>query len=132
MEVAGMGWEVMPDGLTRLLTRVRDEYGSPAMYVTENGYGYEERPSADGRIHDDRRIAYLRAHLAAAHAAIRAGVDLRGYYLWSLLDNFEWALGYRIRFGIVYVDYATQRRVPKDGFDYYASVIARNALEEDA
>ena len=130
MEVAGMGWEVMPDGLTRLLTRVRDDYRSLRMYVTENGSGYEERPAADGKIHDARRIEYLRAHLSAALGAIRQGVDLRGYYCWSLLDNFEWAFGYRIRFGIVYVDYATQRRIPKDSYTFYSQVIARNALEE--
>jgi len=131
-EIAGAGWEVMPDGLTRLLIRLRDDYGSPRMYVTENGCGYEEGRSADGNVHDERRITYLRAHLAAASQAIAKGVDLRGYYLWSLLDNFEWAFGYRIRFGIVYVDFATQRRLPKDSFAFYARVIEQNGIEAPA
>jgi beta-glucosidase len=127
--VASAGWERMPDGLTRLLVRLRDEYGPLRMYVTENGYGCDERPDADGVIRDDRRVAYLRAQLAAAHDAITQGVDLRGYHLWSLLDNFEWAFGYRMRFGAVYVDYPTQRRIPKTSASFYSDVVRRNALD---
>jgi beta-glucosidase len=127
--VAGTGWEVMPDGLTQLLVRLRDDYGSPRMYVTENGCGYEEAPAPDGTIRDERRITYLRAQLAAAQEAIAQGIDLRGYYLWSLLDNFEWAFGYRIRFGAVYVDYPTQRRIPKQSAAFYSEVIRRNGLD---
>jgi len=80
-------------------------------------------------VHDEQRIDYMRGHLAAVHAAIAAGADVRGYYLWSLLDNFEWAYGYGKRFGIVYVDYPTQRRIPKDSAHWYAEVIAQNAVD---
>ena len=118
-------WEVYPAALTEILVWVRQRYGAIPLYITENGAAFYDPPTAErGRIHDPLRVAYLRAHLRAAHAAIAAGVDLRGYMVWSLLDNFEWSLGFAKRFGIVHVDFATQERTPKDSARYYARVIA--------
>ncbi len=123
-----MGWEVYPDGLYDILARVYLAYSPPKIYVTENGASYSDGPDADGRILDRRRIAYLRDHLAAAHRAIQVGVPLAGYFVWSVLDNFEWARGYTQRFGIVWVDYATQRRIAKQSALWYNTVIARNGF----
>jgi len=128
-EYTAMDWEVYPQGLTDLLVRLARDYGSPAMYITENGCAYEDVLTPEGKVHDDKRISYLRQHIAAAHRAIQQGVPLKGYFLWSLMDNFEWGHGYSRRFGIVYVDFCTQRRIPKDSAAYYASVIAENAVE---
>jgi beta-glucosidase len=125
-----MGWTVDPRALREQLVRVAREYGSRPIYVTENGIALDDRPGPQGRVVDDRRIQYLREHLAAAEAAIAAGVDLRGWFVWSLLDNFEWAFGYRPRFGLVSVDFATQRRSPKASADWYAEAIARNGLPD--
>ncbi len=127
-EVTEMDWEVYPEGLHEMLVRLKDEYPFPAYYVTENGAAYADKPSADG-VHDPRRLAYLRAHFAQAARAIADGVPLKGYFVWSLLDNFEWALGYTKRFGIVYVDYATQERTPKSSALWYREVIAENRVE---
>jgi beta-glucosidase len=118
------GWEVCPAAFTDILIWVHQRYGAIPLYVTENGAAFYDPPTADGQLHDPLRVAYLRDHLRAAHAAIAAGVDLRGYMVWSLLDNFEWSLGYSKRFGIVHVDFATQQRTPKDSARYYARVIA--------
>jgi beta-glucosidase len=126
-----MGWPIDPDGLTTLLTDVHRDYPELPLVVTENGCAFADRLAPDGRVHDPDRIAYLREHLAAIKRAVEAGVDVRGYYVWSLLDNFEWAWGYSQRFGIVYVDYATQLRVPKDSALWYRDVIAANALPPD-
>ncbi len=109
-----MGWEVYPRGLYDILTWVQRHYEPPAVFVTENGAAYTDGISDDGRCHDERRVRYLREHLAQALAAHQAGVPLRGYFAWSTLDNFEWAYGYRMRFGVIHVDYATQRRTIKD------------------
>jgi len=128
-EYTAMDWEVFPQGLTDLLLRLTRDYGAPPLYITENGCAYEDIVSDDGQVHDPQRVAYLRKHLAAAHAAIEQGAPLKGYFLWSLLDNFEWALGYSRRFGIVYVDYATLRRIPKDSARFYSSVMTSNAVE---
>ena len=118
-------WEVRPAAFTELLVWVRDRYGNLPIYVMENGAAFYDPPVAQaGRVHDPLRVAYLQSHLRAAHAAIAAGVDLRGYMVWSLLDNLEWSLGYSKRFGIVHVDFATQTRTPKDSARYYAKVIA--------
>ncbi|WP_372455561.1 family 1 glycosylhydrolase [Sphaerisporangium fuscum] len=122
-----MGRPIAPDGLTRLLVRLSRDYPQVGLLVTENGAAFDD-VVADGRVHDAERVAYLDAHLRAAHAAIAAGADLRGYLVWSLLDNFEWAEGYRKRFGIVHVDYATQRRLPKNSALWYRGVIERNGL----
>ncbi|NHC13114.1 GH1 family beta-glucosidase [Motilibacter deserti] len=123
-----MGWPVDESGLYDVLARVaRDAPGLPVM-VTENGAAFDDEVSADRRVHDPLRVDYLRRHLEAVHRAIADGVDVRGYFVWSLLDNFEWAYGYRKRFGIVHVDYATQRRTPKDSAYFYRRVIEANAL----
>ena len=119
------GWEVFAQGLTDVLVWVKERYGNPAIYITENGAAFFDPPTADGgRIQDPLRVAYLRDHLQALRAAIAQGVDLRGYFAWSLLDNFEWSLGCSKRFGIVHVDFATQKRTLKDSARFYAEVIA--------
>lgn len=123
------GWEVFPQGLTDTLTWVRDTYGDIPLYITENGAAFYDPPVAqDGRIDDPLRIDYLRKHLSAVHDAISAGVNVRGYFVWSLLDNFEWALGYSKRFGIVHVDYETLQRTPKQSARYYAEVVKGNGV----
>jgi len=126
-ELTEMGWEVYPEGLYKLLRRVHDDYRPHALYITENGCALADRV-VDGRVHDERRIAYLREHLLQARRAIDEGVPLRGYFVWSLLDNFEWAFGYSKRFGLVYVDYATQARILKDSARWYQQVAAANAV----
>jgi beta-glucosidase len=119
------GWEVYPQGLTDLLLWFKQTYGPLPVYITENGAAFFDPPTADGdRVRDPLRIDYLRKHLSAIHAAIAAGVDVRGYMVWSLLDNLEWSLGYSKRFGIVHVNYATQQRTPKDSARWYSRVIA--------
>lgn len=130
-ELTDMGWEVYPDGLYRFLNRLHFEYQIPKLYLTENGVSYADGPDAEGRVRDQRRIDFLAAHFAAAHRAIQGGVPLAGYFVWSLLDNFEWAHGYRQRFGLVWVDFATQQRLPKDSALWYRDVIARNGLVLD-
>jgi beta-glucosidase len=128
-----MGWAIEAAGLGRLLDRLSADYPALPLMVTENGGAFPDRATEQGpdgteRIADSDRIAYLDGHLRAAHAAISRGVDLRGYLVWSLLDNFEWAEGYRKRFGIVHVDYRTQRRTPKSSARWYQEVISRNGL----
>jgi beta-glucosidase len=123
-----MGWEVQPAGLTDLLLRLHHEYPRLPLYITENGAAYPDRVAADGTVRDTERLAFLEGHLRAAHAAIQQGVDLRGYFCWSLLDNLEWAEGYAKRFGLVHVDFATQRRTVKESARWYAGVIARGGL----
>jgi beta-glucosidase len=125
-EYTTMGWEVYPDGLYNLLTRLQRDYQPPAMYITENGAAFKDTPDEDGKVHDPRRENYLRLYLRAAHRAVADGVKLQGYFAWSLLDNFEWAHGYAQRFGITYVDYPTQRRVIKSSGRWYARAIAAN------
>jgi beta-glucosidase len=124
-----MGWEVHPDGLYQTLCRVHFEYGPARIYVTENGASWSDAPGPDGRVPDHRRIRFLRDHFRAARRAISAGVPLAGYFVWSLLDNFEWDRGYSQRFGIVWVDYATQRRIPKESARWYRRVIDSNCAE---
>jgi beta-glucosidase len=119
------GWEVYPPALTEALVWVRDRYGNPPLYVTENGAAFPDPEHARGnRVSDPRRVHYLREHLRAAHAAMRGGVDLRGYYAWSLLDNVEWSSGTTRRFGLVHVDFESQRRTWKDSAHEYTRVIA--------
>jgi beta-glucosidase len=107
---------------------VSGNYPAVPLYVTENGSAFDDVLGPDGTVDDPERVAYLDAHLRACHRAIAAGVPLRGYFSWSLLDNFEWAYGYAKRFGLVYIDYETQRRIPKTSARFYADVIARNGL----
>ncbi|MEV4464264.1 GH1 family beta-glucosidase [Micromonospora echinofusca] len=128
-----MGWMIEPAGLTRLLERIATDYPGVPLMVTENGAAFPDKAGADdnggaGQVLDADRIAYLDGHLRAVHEAISRGVDLRGYLVWSLLDNFEWAEGYRRRFGIIHVDYLTQRRTPKSSARWYQEVISRNGL----
>ena len=122
-------WLVVPEGLHELLTRVHAEYAPGDLYVTENGAAFADEVSPDERVHDERRVAYLREHFRAAARAIDEGVPLRGYFVWSLLDNFEWAEGYAKRFGIVRVDHETQRRTVKDSGWFLRDVIAANGLD---
>ena len=118
-----MGWPVVPDAFRELLVDVHETYHPSAVYVTENGAAFADELQ-DGAVHDPRRLAYIEAHLNAAAQALEAGVPLRGYFVWSLLDNFEWAHGYSKRFGLTYVDYPTQRRVLKDSGHWYARLVS--------
>lgn len=121
------GWEVFPQGLTDTLLWFKRRYGDLPVYITENGAAFPDPAHAEGgAVHDPLRVDYLREHLRALHAAIQAGVDVRGYLLWSLLDNMEWSLGYSKRFGIVHVDYDTLARTPKDSARFYSEVVAGN------
>jgi beta-glucosidase len=128
-EITDMGWEVYPDGLSDLLTEVTNEYRPHSILVTENGCSYPDSPDRTGRVRDVRRIAFLKGHLGAALAAIAAGVPLDGYFHWSLMDNFEWARGYRQRFGLVWIDFETQERILKDSALWYSDVIAANGFD---
>jgi beta-glucosidase len=123
-EYTQMGWEVTPDGLREILVRVHNEYKAPAIYITENGAAFPDRVEPDGTVHDRQRVAYLESHIDACAQAIAAGVPLKGYFVWSLMDNFEWGLGYTRRFGVIYVDYPTQRRIWKDSALWYQGWIA--------
>ena len=117
------GWPIDPSGLTDALHRLRERYGNPEIYVTENGACYDDPVAPDGTVHDDDRVAYLRDHLTAARRALAEGVNLRGYFVWSLLDNFEWAEGYSRRFGIIHVDFASLKRAPKASYQWLSEFI---------
>jgi beta-glucosidase len=132
VECTEMGLPVNPDGLYRLLNRLYFEYQPGRLYITENGASYSDGPDGGGRIRDERRLSYLRKHFMAAHRAIECGVPLAGYFVWSLIDNFEWNRGYAQRFGIIWVDYENQRRIPKDSALWYRQVIAENGLVTSA
>lgn len=123
-ETTAMGWPVVPAALEELLVRVGRDYGGVPLLITENGAAFEDRLNGTDVVEDPRRVAYIESHLAAVERAIAAGVDVRGYYVWSLLDNFEWEHGYSQRFGIVYVDFETQQRIPKRSGLWYRDRIA--------
>jgi beta-glucosidase len=127
-DLTEMGWSVDPTGLTELLRRFHADFPGMPLYITENGAAYDDKPDADGRVHDPERVAYLHGHLSAVHAALAEGVDLRGYFLWSLLDNFEWSYGYSKRFGAVHVDFGTQRRTPKTSAAWYGELARTGRL----
>ncbi|MFN3202085.1 MAG: GH1 family beta-glucosidase [Bradymonadia bacterium] len=127
-ELTDMGWEIHPDGIRTLLERVHRDYAFPTLYITENGAAYDTGPEADGRVRDVRRQAYLHQHLEACHRAMAVGVPLQGYFAWSFIDNFEWAFGYEKRFGLVHVDYETQKRTLKDSAHWYRDVIKQGGL----
>jgi beta-glucosidase len=129
MPSTAMDWPIDAAGLTEGLIRLRDHYGNPEVYVTENGACFSDLLAADGTISDVDRIAYLRAHLAAAQDALTAGVKLRGYFVWSLLDNFEWQEGYSRRFGVIYVDFKTLKRTPKASYQWLEKFIKANSHE---
>ncbi len=123
-EQTQMGWEVAPDGLRDVLLALHREYRPREIVITENGAAYPDTVDPDGRVRDDRRVEYLARNIAAAGEALAAGVPLSGYHVWSLLDNFEWSLGYTRRFGLVHVDFANQRRTLKDSAGWYGRLIA--------
>jgi beta-glucosidase len=124
--LTAMGWVVTPEGLGNLVKRVhRDWPEIPYIVITENGSAYDD-VKVDGEVDDQKRTAYLQAHLQSLQSAVNDGAPVRGYFAWSLLDNFEWAEGYAKRFGLVYVDYKTQERTPKSSFKKYKEIIAAN------
>ena len=123
-----MGWEIHPEGLTGVLSRLYFDYKPLKMYVTENGASYSTPPDENKRVKDELRIDYYRTHIAAVHRAIEAGVPMAGYFAWSLMDNFEWARGYAQRFGLVWVDFNTQERIIKDSGKWYKGVIKKNGF----
>lgn len=119
---------IEPDGLYEELANLRDRYGNPPIYVTENGAAFEDRADANFRAHDVKRIAFLRSHVISSHRALRDGVNLRGYFVWSFLDSFEWRFGFTRRYGLVYIDVSTSRRVPKSSFDWYARLVREGVV----
>jgi beta-glucosidase len=124
LALTDMGWEIYPSGLTELMLRLHRDWRVPPLYIKENGGAFKDE-CADGQVHDGGRVAYLAAHIAAVGDALSQGVPMAGYMVWSLLDNFEWASGYAKRFGIVHVDYATQRRTMKDSALWYRDFLCR-------
>jgi beta-glucosidase len=128
-----MGWEVVPEGLRDLLIRLHKDYGPKAIYITENGAAFSDVRGHDGGVEDPERQGYLEAYIGAVAEAAASGSPVRGYFAWSLLDNFEWAWGYWKRFGLIYIDYATLERVPKGSFYWYRDLIAaQRARGEDS
>ena len=123
-----MEWPVEADGLTEILVELQESYGNPTVYVTENGADYPDQIGPSGRVEDGDRIAYLRDHMLAARKAIDEGCNVKGWMVWTLLDNFEWAEGYRRHFGLVQVDRKTMQRTPKASYDWYTKVIRRNGV----
>jgi beta-glucosidase len=128
-EYTDMGWEVCAPAFRRMLNRIHKDYDLPPIYITENGAAFPDIVSADGKIHDERRLDYLRQHITQVRLAMQDGVDIRGYFVWSLTDNFEWAVGNAKRFGLIRVDYDTLVRTIKDSGEWYARVIAANQVE---
>jgi beta-glucosidase len=118
-----MGWEVYPPGIYECLRLLMDEYGNPPVYITENGAAFDDRPAEDGQVNDPLRVQYLESYLAKVKQAVDEGSNLKGYFVWSLMDNFEWAAGFSKRFGIIYVDYETQKRTIKQSGRWYKGLI---------
>jgi beta-glucosidase len=127
--VTEMGWEINPDAFRQVMIDCKARYGDLPQYILENGAAFPDRVDADGRVRDPQRIDYFRFYLGAVLDAIAAGVPVKGYFAWSLLDNFEWAFGYDKRFGVVYVDYATQTRIPKDSFFFLRDLAQGERLD---
>jgi beta-glucosidase len=121
-------WEIYPDGMGALLERVWNDYHPPLILVTENGIPCRDEPDAGGKIRDSGRRSYLARHLRVLHSVLQKKIPVKGYFVWSLMDNFEWELGYTMRFGLVHIDYDTLKRTPKESFDWYAGVVRRNGL----
>jgi beta-glucosidase len=124
-----MDWEIEASGLTSLLIRIREEYTTLPIYITENGAAFDDYVDPNGNVKDHNRVAYLQEHISAVHDAIDVGVNVQGYFVWSLLDNFEWALGYSRRFGIVWVDFPSGNRLKKESFFWYRDTIKSNSVE---
>jgi beta-glucosidase len=132
VRATAMGWAIEPATLADVLLRLHRDYPPARLYVTENGAAFDDQVGPDGRVDDRERIAFLQEHLLAAHRAVEAGVPVAGYFVWSFLDNFEWAEGYSKRFGLVYVDYETQERIPKESARWYREALRRGGPEERA
>ena len=128
-EYTAMGWEVCAPAFRRMLNRINNDYNLPPIYITENGAAFPDVVSSDGKIHDERRLDYLRQHFTQVRLAMQDGVDVRGFFVWSLLDNFEWGHGYARRFGLIHVDFDKQKRTIKDSGEWYGRVIASNTVE---
>ncbi len=129
-EITEMNWEVYPPALYEMLGRLHFEYRVPAIYITENGAAFPDTVSPDGQVYDPARLSYFKRHLEMTHKAIQIGVPVKGYFAWSLMDNFEWAHGYKMRFGIVHVDFETQERTPKQSALWFRDVIHQNRVSE--
>ena len=125
------GWFIFPEGLYLMLNWLTDRFGQIPIYITENGVSYNDKVE-DGRVHDQKRIKFLESHIAEIGRAIESGANVKGYLTWSLMDNFEWAFGYSCRFGLVYVDFRTQARIPKESFYWYQKLIRKNWLQLDS
>jgi beta-glucosidase len=128
-EITEMDWEVYPQGLFSILERLHLDYTFPAIYITENGAAFADKIAPRGRVEDPNRLSYIRRHLESIHQAIEMGVPVKGYFVWSLFDNFEWAFGYSKRFGIIYVDFQTQQRILKSSALWYREVMEKNVLD---
>lgn len=131
-ELTEMGWEIYPGGLTDMLISVARDYGPGEIFITENGIALPDEADEHDRVNDPRRVTFLRDHLLAAHRAIEAGVPLRGYFHWSLMDNFEWGHGYTKRFGLFRVDFDTCERTPKESARWYRETIAVNSVDDES
>ncbi|MCB9145360.1 MAG: beta-glucosidase [Anaerolineales bacterium] len=129
-EYTEMGWEVCAPALRRMLVKINSEYNLPPIIITENGVAFKDEVSADGKVHDPRRIDYLKQHFIQTRLAMLDGVDVRGYMVWSLMDNFEWGHGFSKRFGLTYTDYTTQKRIVKDSGEWYAEIIQKNEISD--
>ncbi|MBA7634168.1 Beta-glucosidase A [subsurface metagenome] len=129
LKKTAMGWEIYPQGLYDIIVRLRKEYTQLPIYITENGAAFDDTLSEEKQIKDVERINYIKSHLIKIAELNQQGADIRGYYLWSLMDNFEWAYGYSKRFGIVYVDYKTQERILKDSALWYKDVIKNRTIK---
>ncbi len=127
-ELTDMGWEVYPAAMYEQLMNLKEKYGNPAVYITENGAAFADALNHRGQVNDTRRIRYLESHLAATQKALAQGANVKGYFVWSLLDNFEWAEGYHKRFGLVYVDYADKQRIPKASYTWFNKLICKGGF----
>ena len=130
-ELTDFGWEVYPQALSEMILRISRDYPKLPIYVTENGASYGEKPDADGQVRDQRRIRFLRGYISEMGRAIEKGADVRGYFLWTFTDNFEWAEGFQQRFGIVYCDFETQQRIIKESGHWYSQLARTNMLDYD-
>jgi beta-glucosidase len=127
-EFTEMGWEVYPEGIYDMLGRIFFDYNFPAIYITENGAAFHDDKGPEGEVNDLPRLNYIKRHLQQVHNAIEIGVPVKGYFVWSLMDNFEWAYGSTKRFGLIYVDYQNQQRILKSSAKWYRQVISDNAI----